>query len=200
MDTITGLQRLQAAPTTVFTANDLRLLFGVKNAASLHTTLYRLVARGILRRIGKGLFVLAGAAVDPFQLANLLRRPSYISLESALNLHGLLLQTPRTMTSVTTGRPCQLRAGDQEFSYRHLTPRLWFGFERNGTFLVATPEKAFFDWLYLSSRGDRLERLSDLERKRLNRKQMDAWAASVPSRSFQKAYRQWLRLKGAAGC
>ncbi len=193
MDTITCLQRLQTAGTEVFTANDLRLLFGAKNAGSLHTALHRLVVRGILKRVGKGLFVLAGAAVDPFRLANFLRRPSYISLESALNLHGLLLQTPRTITSVTTGRPCQLRAGDQQFTYRHLTLRLWFGFERNGTFLVATPEKAFFDWLYLSSPGDRLERLSDLEWKRLNRRQMDAWAASVPSPSFQRAYRQWLK-------
>lgn len=193
MDTISALQRLQAARTAVFTANDLRLLFGIGKAASLHTALQRLVARGLLRRLGKGLFVLAGAAIDPFLVANLLRRPSYVSLESALNLHGLLLQTPRMVTSVTTGRPCRLRAGSQEFTYRHLSPRLWFGFERNGTFLVATPEKAFFDWLYLSSPGDRLERLGDLEWKRLNRRQLDEWAASVPSPLFQRAYRQWLK-------
>lgn len=193
MDTVACLQRLQAARTSLFTANDLRLLFGIAKGPSLHTTLHRLVARGILRRIGKGLFLRAGAPLDPFVLANLLRRPSYVSLESALNLHGLLVQTPRVTTSVTTGRPCRIRAGGHEFVYRHLASRLWFGFERNGAFLIASPEKAFLDWLYFASRGARPALLDDIAWRRINRRQLDAWAGRVPSAAFRRAYRQWLK-------
>lgn len=192
MRAIDVVQKLQAAKATVLTANDLRLLFGVTNASSLYTALQRLVARGLLRRLGKGLFVCAGAPADPFLLANLLRRPSYVSLESALNLHGLLVQTPQVVTSVTTGRPAHLEVESRGFIYRHLHSRLWFGFERNGTFLVATPEKAFLDWLYLASRSERPEILDDLKWKRLNFNRLDEWAALIPSPLFQRAYRRWL--------
>lgn len=193
MKALAGLQRIQASRASVFSANDLRLLFRMTDAGSLHTTLHRLVARGVLRRLRKGVFLCPGKPLDPFALANLLRRPSYISLESALNLHGLLVQTPRVVTSVTTGRPGHLRAGGHEFAYRHLTPRLWFGFERNGDFLMASPEKAFLDWLYLASRADRPGLLDDLAWRRLDRQRLERWAAAVPSPAFHRAYRQWLR-------
>ena len=192
MNAISCLQRLQAAKRTVFTANDLRLLLGVRNDSSFHTALHRLVGRGVLQRLGKGLFIIAGSPVDPFALANHLRRPSYVSLESALNLHGLLIQSPRVITSVTTGRGCRLHSGGYEFVYRHLTARLWFGFEQNGTFLVASPEKAFLDWLYLASRSSRPALLNDIAWRRLNRRQLDEWAARVSSPLFQRAYSQWL--------
>lgn len=193
MDTVAGLQRLLVAKRTVVTANDLRLVLGIRNTHSLHMRLKRLVARGRLKRLAKGLFACAGVAPDPFELANLARRPSYISLESALNLHGLLIQTPRMITSVTTSRPGRLHIGGHELIYRHIHPRLWSGFDRNGAFLLATPEKAFLDWLYLVSRSDRPRLLDDLAWKRLNKRLLDKWAAAVPSRAFQKAYRQWLR-------
>ncbi len=195
MNTVTLLQRLQSAKAAVFTANDLRLLSNSRKAPSLHTALHRLVGRGVLRRIGKGLFARAQIPIDPFQLANVLRRPSYVSLESALNLHGILVQTPRMVTSVTTGRPVHLDAVGHEFIYRHLNRRLWFGFERNGAFLMATPEKAFLDWLYLASRGDGPSLLDDLQWRRLNLRQLDQWAADIPSPLFQRAYRKWLKKR-----
>jgi len=192
MNTVALLQRLQSARATIFTANDLRLLFGVRNRQSLYTALHRLVTRGVLRRLSKGLFICAGVSVDPFALANLLRRPSYVSLESALNLHGILVQTPRMITSVTTGRPCRLKAAGHEFRYRHLSPQLWFGFERNGAFLVAVPEKAFLDWLYLSHRGARPALLDEMAWRRLDRRQLNRWASSIRSPLFHRAYRRWL--------
>lgn len=195
MNTIELLQRLQATQATIFSANDLRLIGDIRRDPSLYMTLHRLVARGLLKKIDKGLFARAEVPTDPFQLANFLRRPSYVSLESALNLHGILVQTPRMVTSATTGRPVHLNAVGREFVYRHLNRRLWFGFERNGTFLVATPEKAFLDWLYLAARGERPSLLDDLRWRRLNLRQLDRWTAEIPSRSFQRAYRHWLKIK-----
>lgn len=117
----------------------------------------RLLRSGELVRIKKGLYV----TNDPRDwysrevLANLVYGPSYISLEYALRFHGLIPEAVEAVTSVTTMRRKRFDTPAGRFEYEHL-PERWYSFgvlyenvdPRRG-FLIAGPEKALADLLYL---------------------------------------------------
>ena len=64
---------------------------------SARTTASRLVQRGILVRIQRDVYTLANAKYSLFSLANALHQPSVISLETALNYWGIIVQVPQTV-------------------------------------------------------------------------------------------------------
>lgn len=155
MKTIEIYQRLLKDRQAVIRMADLRTLLRVPLNNTLYHRVQRLIRQGILARLGKGLFAVVGSPLHDFAIANALYLPSYISLESALHFYGILLQTPRLITSVTPRRPRRFVIGGKEFSYAHLNPRLFQGFLRRGNFLIAEPEKALLDELYLMGKGRR---------------------------------------------
>ena len=64
---------------------------------SARTSASRLVTNGILIRICRNLYVVAGRKYSIFSLANALFQPSIISLETALNYWGLIVQVPEAL-------------------------------------------------------------------------------------------------------
>jgi predicted transcriptional regulator of viral defense system len=108
-------------------------------------------------RVKKGLYV-RNDRKETFSreiLANLIYGPSYLSLEYALAYHGLSPEALQTATSVTTQKNKVFETPVGRFEYRHLPLRFYSnGIERieldeSRGFLVACPEKALFDTLYL---------------------------------------------------
>ena len=85
-----------------------------------------------------------------------MRRPSYVSLQSALAYHGVIPESVPTVTSVTTGRPGRWETDLGDFLYRHLKPGLFWGYRRvdvdggSGAY-IALPEKALLDLFYFTS-------------------------------------------------
>src|SRR5690242_2623530 len=65
----------------------------------------RLEQKKILTRVGPGFYANLLAEPSVEQLASLLWRPSYISLEWALAFHGISQQRPREITCITLQRP-----------------------------------------------------------------------------------------------
>lgn len=86
--------------------------------------------------------------------AALLQSPSYLSLEKALEHHGLIPEGVAVYTSVTTRRPVELKTPAGRYSYRHLARNLFWGYERlaagGGATFMALPEKAVLDMFYLN--------------------------------------------------
>jgi len=120
---------------------------------SARTTASRLVKKGVLLRITRNLYVLAGRKYSLFSLANALHQPSVISLETALNYWGLIVQVPQIIFSVALGS-FQSNIDNTEFVYRRIDPSLFhFGQKKVEDFYVAEPEKAFLDSLYMKSKG-----------------------------------------------
>lgn len=79
-------------------------------------------------------------------------QPSYLSLEWALQHHGLIPDVVQNPTAATTGRPRQVQTLGRLFLYYHVQPGLLTGF---GLILMegwpvplASPEKALFDRIY----------------------------------------------------
>ena len=87
-------------------------------------------------------------------VSNRIYMPSYISLHSALCFYGMIPEEVVQLTSVTTLKTAKFENAFGTFHYQNVKNSLYFGFEvltmRDGhTFLLATPEKALLDLLYL---------------------------------------------------
>ncbi|MBI5232530.1 MAG: hypothetical protein HY876_10260 [Coriobacteriales bacterium] len=160
----------------VFTSALLRA--GDVDPVDLASQLSRWVASDKLLRLRRGVYAVAAPYrrhdPHPFEVANALVRPSYVSLESALAFHGLIPEAVFATSSVTTARPGTFETSLGRFDFRHIAPPLLFGFaeERlaggpNRTALVARPEKALLDLVYLRPGADRAAFLSELRLDRL---------------------------------
>lgn len=118
----------------------------------------RLLAQGKLLHIRRGLYCLTEevgnpAKPHPYELAQYIYGPSYISLESALSFHHLIPERVYAVTSVTGKRSKEFHTSLGVFSYLHLSlENLYIDVERineNGyQFLVAKPWKAICDYVY----------------------------------------------------
>jgi len=78
-----------------------------------------------------------------------IRRPSYLSMEYALSRHGILSQNVFTLTLVTPKLPYTYRTGDSIFEYHQIKRSLFSGYVQEGSVLVAEPEKAMLDLVYI---------------------------------------------------
>jgi predicted transcriptional regulator of viral defense system len=130
-------------------------------------SLARLRAAGLLVRLRRGLWAFPDR-VDPLALPELLTAPfpAYVSLQSALYLHGMISQVPAVTYAVTLARTRRLVTPLGTVSLHHVKPRFFFGYEDAGRAggRLATPEKALVDFLYLTPARSRLFRaLPELE-------------------------------------
>jgi len=96
------------------------------------------------------------------------KEQGYVSFLTALHLHGLVSQIPKTIQVATTGRGRTLDSPVGLYEFFQIKPDLmrqgadWS--ETHLPYLIATPEKALIDVLYLSTRkGRRFSSLPELE-------------------------------------
>jgi predicted transcriptional regulator of viral defense system len=152
---------------------------GDVDPVDIASQLSRWVARGKLVRLRREVYAIAAPyrRRDPhaFEIANVLVRPSYVSLEAALAFHGLIPEAVFTVTSITTARPQAHDTPLGAFAYRHVSPGLFWGYveqplaaDRTVTALVARPEKALLDLVYLRPAADEDAFLRELRLDRLD--------------------------------
>jgi len=117
--------------------------------SSLSVQLTRLIATGVLTRAARRWYENPFNPPHAEETAMVLRYPSYLSLEYALSKHGILSQTVYTLTLVTTKLPYIYKAKHTTYEYHQIHPRLFWGYHQEGTILMAEPEKALLDLLYI---------------------------------------------------
>lgn len=103
----------------------------------------------------------------PFLLANRLRKASYVSLQSALSHYNMIPEHVPVVTSVTTGRPDEVRTDLGTFNFRHVRKPVFGGFlsvtvAPGQSVFLATPEKALLDLIYLTPGGDQAAYIDEL--------------------------------------
>ncbi|MCK5083263.1 MAG: hypothetical protein KAR31_10185, partial [Candidatus Omnitrophica bacterium] len=95
-----------------------------------------------------------------------LKEPSYISLEKALEFHGLIPEAVKVYTCVTTKRAARFINSVGVFDYRHIQRSLFWGYEsinnKKQTAFMATAEKALLDLFYLKHINVTLDYLKEL--------------------------------------
>jgi len=163
----------------LFTSQDIFKIFKIQPLAA-KALLQRLKKRKIIQPLirGKYLFLFASRVPEEFEIANFLYSPSYISLESALSFYGLIDQFPYRVFSVTLGRTRSFKLGEKNFAYTHIKPEFFKDYRKEKNFLIATPEKSIFDFLYLVYKGARTKNsvnLLNLKRANLTRAKLEAY-------------------------
>lgn len=118
-----------------------------------------------------------------FYTANKIYAPSYISLDMALKYYGFIPEEVFQVTSVSTKKTTSFETAIGNFSYRHIKPELFWGYRlvefRQQKLLLAEPEKAVLDYLYLHAT---LRTVADFEGMRIN---IDEFKEKINLEKFQ---------------
>lgn len=152
-------------------------LFGLADIRKIETgfdfrRINEWMAKGYIKKIRRGYYIFSDCSLNErelFLVANTIYRPSYISLEMAFSLYGLIPEAVYGITSVTSQKTNQFKTAIGVFSYKHLKPALMFGYEfrehNKRRLLVAEIEKALLDFLYLNPH---IKDIKDFEGLRFN--------------------------------
>jgi len=118
--------------------------------------------KGILLHVKRGLYLIGPpygkGTCDPYEIAQMLYGPSYISMESALSYHGWIPEAVYICTSVCAKRTKLIESLVGNFRYSH-TPANHFFMnvaritQNEATFLMAEPWKAIGDIIYAAKKN-----------------------------------------------
>ena len=147
---------------------------------SIYVAMTRLVGRGILERIGPGIYrpFIQKGPVE--KIAASLYIPNYLSFESALSRYGILNLVPYTLTFATTRKTRRLTVAGRDIEFRQIKKALFWGYEMQGGLYVAKPEKALLDLVYLASRGMAAADLDELDLRKLSMKTLKDLSKRFP--------------------
>ena len=155
------LDLFNSADFIIFTTRDFAGYSSISMSAA-SKRLLRLADKKLLTRITKGLWANIShpwfhpLACVPYLLG---KEQGYVSFLTALHLHGLISQIPKTIQIATTGHARTLNSPVGRYEFLQIKPELM----KQGTkwsdthlpYLIATAEKALIDTLYLSTRKNR---------------------------------------------
>lgn len=146
------IELLEKLKEPVFSIQDLKMV-GQKIIPLQFSTLTK---NKQIIRLKNGLYVLTAKKelIIPENIAFRLYEPSYISLEWALQAYGLIPEIVYNVTSITTKTTRSFSNDFGLFIYKNIKTSLFWGYkkeEKNGqSYLIAEPEKALLDYIYLN--------------------------------------------------
>ena len=134
------------------------------------SNLTRWVQRGYLSKLRQDWYAFSDLRSNPEMARYIAQRiysPSYISLHYALSFYDIIPEAVIRITCVTSNRTTAYRNDFGEFSYQTVKPTLFFGFKQmslspQGSYMLAYPEKAIIDMLYLYPQYNTSEAILDL--------------------------------------
>jgi len=175
------LKALADTGKTVFSVHDMRGLWGAAPSAT-RIAVSRMETKGLLRRVARGYYSLR-MDYDPLELANLVVRPSYVSLQAALFFHGLSSQVRSSVESAALYN-YERKIDGRTFRYFAMKESLFFhmeGITASKNVTIARPERAVLDCLYFGL-------LPGLDRpESLNGRLVEKLAAAYPKTVRNKA-------------
>lgn len=179
MKTIELIKTLERLSKPFYTISDIEKITGLARK-SLYVTLKRLVDRGILERIGGGIYRTFTAKPAVEKIAASLYLPNYLSFESALSRYGVLNLIPYTVTFATTRKTKRFTLEGRDVKFRQIKKDIFWGYDMEGGICVAKPEKAFLDLVYLASRGVASIDLDEINMKKLSMTTMKKLSKRFP--------------------
>ncbi len=168
----------------IFSRADILKYFPREPSNQINTQLHRMMMRGDLVGIKRGLYCFPDLNVDEFVLANKIYEPSYVSLESALNIYGVIPDIVANVVSVTPITSKRFITSLGNYLYSKIAQTLFFGYteildERSGIYYnIATPEKALLDLIYIRRIKDLMAYRTDLSN--INNKKLVNYSTYFP--------------------
>ncbi len=181
------------------------LRVGADDPRLLQVQLSRWVRAKKLSQIRRGWYLIEKPyrtrEVSDAVIANAVVQPSYLSLDWALQFYGLIPEATFQPTSVTSRRGVRFRATGRLFIYAHVAPAFFTGYARveaaGEKIVVALPEKALLDKIYLQTRQSRFSvawlrslRLRNL--RALDPRKMRSLGVLIHKPGFEKILRETL--------
>lgn len=156
-------------------------------------------SKGYIKKLRNRHYYFTDQVIDEsflYSTANDLYNPSYVSLESAFSLYNFIPEGVFQITSCTTLKTNTFETPLGNFTYRHLKQSLYFGYRlqrwKNHHYVIAEPEKAIIDYLYLHSDFVEVEDFESLRwnateiKKRLNFDKLGRYELYINSPALSK--------------
>ena len=186
--------------TPIFSKNDISMVGG--KLFDYQLTLW--VKKGYLLKLKNGIYAFRKdyEKIKGEEVAAALYQPSYLSLESALSNYGFIPEMVYAHVCVTAKINRTFDNPFGRFIYRHVKSELYWGYKEvrteNGWYLIAEPEKAVLDYLYLNLPKIRSE--ADFENLRFNKDRLNETLDKEKFLRYQQAFGIKKLEKWAAGC
>lgn len=180
------IRKLNSKEIPLFSLDELGGLLQISNRQSLYKRIYRLEKQKILKKLTKGKYQYLLSEANDFTIANFLYQPSYVSLQSALSLHSIMTGFSYQITSITTRKSKSITSLDKTFSYSTINAKLFWGFENDGGFLIARPEKALLDYIYFASKGLTSLDWNEIDVTNLDKKLLLDWAGKFDNKILKE--------------
>ena len=161
------LEIILRSPRTVFNVQSLRMLTACTDSQKLTKSLHYYVKAGKIRNPRRGIYT--KAHYDEKEMACSIFRPAYISLEYVLQRAGVVFQYDETVTCVSYLNRI-VEVDGKTYQFRIINPELWIGMEGielRDNMLMATPERAFLDMVYLSAGNCYFDNLHPLNKTKV---------------------------------
>lgn len=144
------LEVILSSTRSVFNVQTLTMLTESEDSQKLTKSLHYYAKEGKIRNPRRGIYT--KATYDEKEMACSLFRPAYISLEYVLQRAGVVFQYDDTVTCVSYLNRI-VEVDEKVYQFRIINPERWIGMdgiEQQDNILIATPERAFLDMVYLS--------------------------------------------------
>jgi len=180
----------------LFNSQDLRKVLNISSENTLKHLIRRLKHALIIKRLAqnKYLFLHSNATLSDFTVANFLKIPSYISLESALSYYSLIDQFPYRITSIVLSRPKEIKVDKKIFIYSKIKKEYYKDFIKVDQFLIASKEKAIFDYLYFSYKGLKSKHMIEDIKLSLKDKKTISYLKANADYKFAKFLKRYVKL------
>lgn len=147
---MSGLNNILRSPQTVFTFNDVALIWRETNKKSIISKVNYYIKTGQLIRIRKGIYA-KDNNYDRMELASKIYTPSYITFETVLTRNGINFQfySQIFLASYLTR---EIEVKDQVYEYKKIKDSILvnpIGIDNKNGIPIATKERAFLDTLYI---------------------------------------------------
>ncbi len=162
----------QLSPNRVFSRQEAEQAFPKFDSRRL----FEWKQKGYLIKLTNKWYVFSNVAITDglnYLISNSICQPSYISLETALCFHQLILDCApadslgeKSIHAITKHKTVVYHNDRGVYSYRKIKPEFYFGFETleiDGKAIhIANPEKALIDFLYFNANLNSLSKLTSI--------------------------------------
>lgn len=190
------ISKLLETNKTIFKAKEIGFILGVENKDYLKVILNRAKKNGEIFKIRKGIYSLK-REFDIYELANKLKTPSYISLETVLQKEGVIFQDYSESVFSVSNNTVEKKVNDFNYKYFKIKDEVlsnMMEIKRKNNYLIASKERALCDKLYLSPgfyfdnlRGINWDKIKEIvkiyENKRLEKEIEDLFQYSLSLKS-----------------
>lgn len=156
-------------PFKIFSVNDIRKAFPSFDSKRLNEWQHKGYVQKIINKWWRFTEIPLAEQLQ-YRVSNVLLQPSYVSLETALSFYQFIPEAVYSIEAITTVKTISYASPAGNYHYHAIKPAYFFGYSIQFwdrlPLLMAEPEKAILDYLYL---GSQLNKPEDLQALRLNK-------------------------------